>query len=57
VRSQRAGAHRFGPSATTVTAYVANNGGQTVTPIHTSTNTAGKAIKVGSSPIDIAIMP
>ena len=40
-----------------VTAYVANSGSGTVTPIRTATNTAGKAITVGTCPADIAITP
>ena len=39
------------------TAYVANNGGDHVTPIRIATNTALKAIKVGSGPYAIAITP
>ena len=38
-----------------VTAYVEGSPG--VTPIDTATNTAGQAIKVGTSPRAIAIMP
>ena len=40
-----------------VTAYVANQGSDTVTPIDTATNTALKAIKVGPDPRSIAIPP
>jgi YVTN family beta-propeller protein len=40
-----------------VTAYIVNNGSDTVTPIRTATKTAGKAIKVGSEPDAIAITP
>lgn len=40
-----------------VTAYVVNSGSDTVTPISTATNTAGKAIKAGSEPWVIAITP
>ena len=39
------------------TAYVANDGSNTVTPITISTNTAGSAITVGSDPWGIAITP
>jgi YVTN family beta-propeller protein len=39
------------------TAYVANFGSGTVTPIDTATNTAGPAIAVGKGPDDIAITP
>jgi len=39
------------------TAYVANSGSGTVTPIRTATNTALKPIKVGLVPIAIAITP
>src|ERR1019366_7975036 len=44
-------------SASPVTAYVANNGAGTVTPIATATNTAGTPITVGSQPTVIAITP
>jgi YVTN family beta-propeller protein len=37
------------------TAYVANLGGNTVTPIHTATNVAGPAITVGRHPVFLAI--
>jgi YVTN family beta-propeller protein len=37
------------------TAYVVNYGSNTVTPIHTATNTALKPITVGSGPVAIAI--
>ncbi len=40
-----------------VTAYVANGGSDTVTPIATATNTAGPPITVGSEPLAIAITP
>ena len=40
-----------------VTAYVANGGLGTVTPIATATNTAGLPITVGSSPLEVAITP
>src|ERR1019366_8813471 len=40
-----------------VTAYVANQGSDTVTPIRTATNTALKAINVGDDPQSIAITP
>src|SRR4029077_19326730 len=39
------------------TAYVTNYESNTVTPITTATNTAGKPIKVGSRPSGIAITP
>jgi YVTN family beta-propeller protein len=39
------------------TAYVANTAFNTVTPINTATNTAGKPIRVGSAPAWIAITP
>ena len=39
------------------TAYVANDGSGTVTPIATATNTAGPPITVGSDPYAIAITP
>jgi YVTN family beta-propeller protein len=39
------------------TAYVANAGDGTVTPISTATNTAGKPIRVGHTPRAIAITP
>ena len=39
------------------TAYVANAPSDTVTPISTATNTALKAIKVGTDPVAIAITP
>ena len=38
-------------------AYVVNEGSNTVTPISTATNTAGKPIKVGQGPRAIAITP
>jgi len=37
------------------TAYIANAGSATVTPIRTATNTAGNPIKVGVRPAAIAI--
>ena len=40
-----------------VTAYVANSGSGTVTPIATRTNTARRPIRVGSDPSAIAITP
>src|SRR5262249_20180449 len=40
-----------------VTAYVANAGSSTMTPIVAATNTGGKAIKAGSHPDAIAITP
>lgn len=40
-----------------MTAYVANQLSETVTPIQTATNTAGKAIRVGDFPDYIAITP
>jgi YVTN family beta-propeller protein len=40
-----------------VTAYVANLGSGTVTPIRTATNTAGPPIPVGGLPESIAITP
>jgi YVTN family beta-propeller protein len=40
-----------------VTAYVANQGSDTVTPVDTATNTALKAIKVGPDPRGIAQQP
>jgi YVTN family beta-propeller protein len=39
------------------TAYVANGGGTSVTPIEVATNTPGPEIKVGISPRAIAITP
>ncbi len=39
------------------TAYVANSGSDTVTPIDLETNTAGPAIPVGDEPVAIAITP
>ena len=44
-------------SAGPVTAYVANDGSGTVTPIPTATNTAGPPITVGGNPYAIAITP
>jgi large repetitive protein len=40
-----------------VTAYVANQGSDTVTPVDTATNKALKAIKVGSGTYAIAVAP
>jgi YVTN family beta-propeller protein len=40
-----------------VTAYVVNYLSSTVTPIRTTTNTAGTAIPVGDNPVAIAITP
>ena len=40
-----------------VTAYIVNSGSDTVTPIRTATNTAGKAINAGTAPVAIAITP
>jgi YVTN family beta-propeller protein len=40
-----------------ITAYVANSGSGTVTPIRTATNKAGKAIQAGSGPFAVAITP
>jgi YVTN family beta-propeller protein len=37
--------------------YVTNGGAGTVTPISTATNKAGRAIRVGISPVAIAITP
>jgi len=39
------------------TVYVASQSAGTVTPIFTATNTAGKPIKVGKDPFDLAITP
>jgi YVTN family beta-propeller protein len=39
------------------TAYVANDGAGTLTPINTATNTPGTPITVGGSPVGIAITP
>jgi YVTN family beta-propeller protein len=39
------------------TAYVVNQGANTVTPIDLATNTTGMPIPVGSSPIEVAITP
>ena len=44
-------------SSEEATAYVANDGSNTVTPIRTATNTAGMPIRVGRSPYGIAITP
>ncbi|MGH3393352.1 MAG: YncE family protein [Streptosporangiaceae bacterium] len=40
-----------------MTAYVANSGGHTVTPINTAINKAGQPVKVGPGPVGIAITP
>jgi len=40
-----------------VTAYVVNSGDGTVTPVNTATNRPGRPIRVGLSPVDIAITP
>jgi DNA-binding beta-propeller fold protein YncE len=45
--------HTAGP----VTVYVANEAGNTVTPIRAASNTAGRPIKVGPAPALIAISP
>jgi YVTN family beta-propeller protein len=39
------------------TGYVADFASNAVTPIRTATNTAGKAVKVGSGPVALAIAP
>jgi YVTN family beta-propeller protein len=39
------------------TAYVANHGTGTVTPISTASNTAGTAIKTGTNPWAVVIAP
>jgi YVTN family beta-propeller protein len=44
-------------SASGWSAYVANNGGNSVMPIHTALNTVGMAIPVGTKPDGIAITP
>jgi YVTN family beta-propeller protein len=44
-------------AAASHTAYIANWGAGTVTPIDTATNAAGPAITVGSLPVGIAITP
>ncbi len=44
-------------AATADTAYVANSGSDSVTPIDTATNTADPAIAVGDYPIAVAITP
>jgi YVTN family beta-propeller protein len=44
-------------AATDHTAYVANSGSNSVTPIDTQTNAAGTTIAVGSNPIAVAITP
>ena len=49
-------ASRAGPSSM-VTAYVANGGSDTVTPIATTTNTAGPPITTGPGPSAVAITP
>ena len=43
--------------ASLATAYVVNSSSNSVTPINTATNKAGKAIKVGRQPTAIAITP
>src|ERR1700728_1167184 len=43
--------------AVPVTAYVGNNGSDTVTPIATATNTPGTAITVGQAPGGVAVTP
>lgn len=40
-----------------LTAYVANSGGHTVTPINIAINKAGQPVKVGPGPVGIAITP
>jgi YVTN family beta-propeller protein len=40
-----------------ITAYVVNGDSGTMTPINTATNKAGRPIKVGLSPVAIAITP
>src|SRR4029077_20878463 len=45
--------HTAGP----FTVYVANEAGNTVTPIRAASNTAGRPIKVGPAPALIAISP
>src|ERR1700676_3893715 len=52
IPSQTVAASFSGP-----TAYVVNNGSNSVTPIATATNTAGTPITVGSAPDAIAITP
>lgn len=44
-------------TAGAVTVYVANAAGNTVTPIRTASNTAGRPIRVGPVPVRIAISP
>jgi DNA-binding beta-propeller fold protein YncE len=39
------------------TAYVANEAGNTVTPIRAASNTAGRPIKVGPAPALVALSP
>ena len=39
------------------TAYIANSNSNTLTPISTATNKAGKPIWVGENPFEIAMMP
>ena len=51
------GARRPDVPAIPVTAYVANEGSGTVTPITTATNTAGHPITTGKAPEHIAITP
>jgi len=50
-------AGRAGRTAGPVTVYVANAGDDTVTPILAASNTAGKPIRVGRGPAQIAISP
>ena len=44
-------------SAASYTAYVVNNGGTTVTPVLTKSNTPGMPIPVGNNPVGVAITP
>jgi DNA-binding beta-propeller fold protein YncE len=46
-----------GRTARPVTIYVANEGGNTVTPIRAASNRAGRPIRVGPGPALIAISP
>ncbi len=50
-------AGRAGRTAGPVTVYVANAGEDTVTPIRAASNTAGRPIRVGPAPAQIAISP
>jgi len=50
-------AHNAGRSAGPVTIYVANAGGDTVTPILAASNTAGQPIVIGRVPWELAISP